>query len=102
MKKLIKNTYLSITEENKNLWRIYAAMKKQLAEDIIQLTAPIKEKYHSDACADAKIIQLLADNAKKVRQISKDLLTKVQEKVGVVSFCLYNNKTNSLCLHLRV
>ena len=35
---------------------------------------------------DAKILQLLADNAKKVRQISKDLLTKVQEKVGVVSF----------------
>ena len=34
-------------------------MKKQLAEDIIQLTAPIKEKYHSDACADAKVFSFL-------------------------------------------
>ena len=75
-----------LSKYNRGEQKFYAAMKKQLAEDIIQLTAPIKEKYHSDACADDKIIQLLADNAQKVRSGSKNLLAKVQEKVGIFSF----------------
>ena len=72
-----------LSKYNRGEQKFYAAMKKQLAEDIIQLTAPIKEKYHSDACADDKIVQLLADNAQKVRSGSKNLLAKVREKVGI-------------------
>ena len=75
-----------LSKYNRGEQKFYAAMKKQLAEDIIQLTAPIKEKYHSDACADDKIVQLLADNAQKVRSGSKNLLAKVREKVGIFSF----------------
>lgn len=65
--------------------KFYAAMKEQLAKDIIKLTEPIKEKYYSEDCCDQKMIEILKQNAKKVNQIGDVLLAKVQEKVGLSS-----------------
>ena len=63
--------------------KFYAAMKKSLSDAIIKITEPIKEKYYSNELSDSKIIEILNENAKKIRNIAKPFLAEVQEKVGI-------------------
>lgn len=64
--------------------RFYGEMKAQLAEDIIALLAPIRDRYESSPeCSEAAAEEILADGASKARAIAKEVLEDARTKMGI-------------------
>ena len=74
-----------------NLWntgetRWYGNMKKQLAEDIIKVTSPIREKINDIRSNDAYLHKVTKEGAEKARESARKTLRDVREIMGFKSF----------------
>lgn len=64
--------------------RFYGELKLQIANDVIALCDPIRDRYHSDpSCSEEAAIDVLKAGATKVRPIASDVLSDALEKMGV-------------------
>lgn len=63
--------------------RFYGKLKKQLAEDIIELLAPIRERYYSDACSEERVRNILCMNKDRLRPLAGRVLRSVQRTFGL-------------------
>lgn len=61
----------------------YGDMKKQLAEDIIALTAPIRERIAENLAHPERLSQIAAQGADKARRRAKETLRLVKEAIGI-------------------
>ena len=74
-----------------NLWntgetRWYGNMKKQLAEDIIKMTTPIRERINDIKNNDAYLRKVTQQGAEKARESARKTLKEVREIMGFKSF----------------
>ncbi|KAK3586167.1 hypothetical protein CHS0354_013117 [Potamilus streckersoni] len=65
--------------------KFYGELKKQLAEDIIRLTEPFRERYNSPECSVQAARDVLKDGEKRVLPIAKDVFAKAYEKFRLFS-----------------
>lgn len=65
----------------------YGELKKQLANDIIDLLTPIREKYYSKACSDERVRRILCSGRYRLRPLASRVLKSVQGK-----FCLHDQE----------
>lgn len=63
--------------------RFYGGLKKQLAQDIVAMLEPIRERYHSAECSEARARDILATNPPRVRPVAQEVLAAVQHGLGV-------------------
>lgn len=61
----------------------YGDMKKQLAEDIIALTAPIRERIAENLAHPERLSQIAAQGADKARRRAKETLRLAKEAIGI-------------------
>jgi tryptophanyl-tRNA synthetase len=74
-----------------NLWntgetRWYGNLKKQLAEDVITITTPIRERICDIKNNDAYLRKVTGDGAEKARESASKTLKEVREIMGFKSF----------------
>lgn len=77
----VYNKYKEMYESGKQ--KFYGEMKKQLANDIIELLSPIRDRYHSEVCSDDRVRRILCTGRDRVRPISARVLQSVQRKFGL-------------------
>lgn len=79
-----------VVEHYENLWNRceirYGDLKKQLAEDIIKVTAPIRERVIELSNDDAYLRKVAQEGAEKARVSAAATLEDVREIVGFKSF----------------
>ncbi|HSV89362.1 MAG TPA: tryptophan--tRNA ligase [Bacteroidales bacterium] len=63
----------------------YGDMKKQLAEDVIAFTTPIRERIHELASNQAYISQVAGLGAEKARESARKTIREVRELIGFKS-----------------
>ncbi|PID47776.1 MAG: tryptophan--tRNA ligase [Proteobacteria bacterium] len=64
--------------------KFYGEMKKQIANDVIALCEPIRDRYFNDpACSEEAAIQVLQEGAEKVRPVAKEVLADALSKMGI-------------------
>lgn len=63
--------------------RFYGGLKKQLAQDIVAMLEPIRERYHSPECSEERVRDILAANHPKVRPVAQKVLASVQHGLGL-------------------
>jgi len=56
---------------NKGEQKFYGYLKKDLAQNIVDLLEPIQARYNSNECSPERVKQLLRENAERVRPIAK-------------------------------
>lgn len=76
----IYNMYKDMYERGEQ--RFYGELKQQLANDIIELLAPIRERFHSPACSEEKVRFILYENRERVSPIARRVLKSVQSNLG--------------------
>ena len=64
----------------------YGDLKKQLAEDILKVTTPIRERYHDIRNDDAYIARVVRQGAEKARERAAATLKEVREVMGIRKF----------------
>ncbi|MDE6859915.1 MAG: tryptophan--tRNA ligase [Duncaniella sp.] len=64
----------------------YGDMKKQLAEDILKVTTPIRERYHDIRNDDAFIARVVRQGAERARERAAKTLAEVREIMGIRKF----------------
>ena len=64
----------------------YGDMKKQLAEDILKVTTPIRERYHDIRNDDAYISRIVREGAERARERASKTLSEVREVMGIRRF----------------
>ncbi len=64
----------------------YGDLKKQLAEDILKITTPIRERYHDIRNDDAYIARVVRQGAEKARERASATLKEVREVMGIRKF----------------
>ncbi|WP_305297108.1 tryptophan--tRNA ligase [Duncaniella muris] len=64
----------------------YGDMKKQLAEDILKVTTPIRERYHDIRNDDAYISRIVHEGAERARERASKTLSEVREVMGIRRF----------------
>jgi tryptophanyl-tRNA synthetase len=64
----------------------YGDMKKQLAEDIIAVVAPIRERIEAIRADDAYLHRVTSEGAEKARESSSKTLAEVREIMGIHKF----------------
>lgn len=64
----------------------YGDLKKQLAEDILAITTPIRERYQAIHADDAYIAKVLRQGAEKARQRASATLADVRRIMGIRPF----------------
>lgn len=64
----------------------YGDMKKQLAEDILKVTTPIRERYHDIRNDDAYISRVVREGAERARERAAKTLSEVREVMGIRRF----------------
>jgi tryptophanyl-tRNA synthetase len=64
----------------------YGDLKKQLAEDIITVVAPIRERIEAIRADDAYLHRVTSEGAEKARASSSKTLADVREIMGIKSF----------------
>ncbi|MCL1937135.1 MAG: tryptophan--tRNA ligase [Candidatus Azobacteroides sp.] len=74
-----------------NLWNAgetkwYGSLKKQLAEDIIKVTNPIRERINDIQNDDAYLHKITREGAEKARESASKTLKEVREIMGFKSF----------------
>ena len=70
-----------------NLWNIgetkwYGSLKKQLAEDIITITTPIRERINDIKNDDIYLQKVMKEGAEKARESARKTLREVREIMG--------------------
>ena len=58
-------------------------MKKQLAEDMVQFIAPIREKAESIRTDEKYLRELMEKGAEKARQSARSTIELVREAIGL-------------------
>jgi tryptophanyl-tRNA synthetase len=71
---------------NRGETRWYGNMKKQLAEDIIKVTSPIREKINDIKNDEAYLRKVTKEGAEKARESASKTLREVREIMGFRSF----------------
>lgn len=64
----------------------YGDLKKQLAEDILKITLPIRERYLEIVNDDALLRRVLAQGADKARARASETLKEVRQIMGIRKF----------------
>ncbi|MCM1355452.1 MAG: tryptophan--tRNA ligase [Staphylococcus sp.] len=64
----------------------YGDLKKQLAEDILKVTTPIRERYHDIRNDDAYIARVVREGAERARERAAKTLAEVREVMGIRKF----------------
>ncbi len=64
----------------------YGDLKKQLAEDILKVTTPIRERYHDIRNDDAFIARVVRQGAERARERAAKTLAEVREIMGIRKF----------------
>lgn len=64
----------------------YGDMKKQLAEDIVQFAAPIRERMLEYAANDDYLSKVVRQGAERARESASKTIREVRELVGIKSF----------------
>lgn len=64
----------------------YGDMKKQLAEDIIAFTSPIRERIHEIMADDTYLHRVVSEGAEKARASASETLRAVREVIGFKPF----------------
>lgn len=64
----------------------YGDMKKQLAEDILKVTLPIRERYLDIVNDDAYIAHVVKQGAERARERASQTLAEVREIMGIKKF----------------
>lgn len=64
----------------------YGDLKKQLAEDILKVTTPIRERYHDIRNDDAYISRVVREGAERARERASKTLSEVREVMGIRRF----------------
>lgn len=64
----------------------YGDFKKQLAEDMVLATAPMREKIQAIAADDALLRQVARHGAAKARESASKTIREVREIIGIKSF----------------
>jgi tryptophanyl-tRNA synthetase len=71
---------------NRGETKWYGNMKKQLAEDIIQMTSPIRERIEEIKRDDAYLHKVTREGAEKARESTAKTLREVREIMGFKAF----------------
>ena len=78
---------LAYFEEKYNNCEIrYGDMKKQLAEDILKVTTPIRERIAEIKSNDAYLRKVIAQGAEKARESASKTIAEVKEIMGIHYF----------------
>ncbi|MCH5222218.1 MAG: tryptophan--tRNA ligase [Muribaculaceae bacterium] len=64
----------------------YGDLKKQLAEDILKITNPIRERINDILADEAYIAKILKNGAERARQRAADTLNEVRHIMGIRKF----------------
>lgn len=64
----------------------YGDLKKQLAEDILKVTTPIRERYAEIKGDDAYIGNVLRRGAERARERAAKTLAEVRQAMGIIKF----------------
>ncbi len=64
----------------------YGDMKKQLAEDILKVTTPIRERYHDIRNDEAYISRVVREGAERARERATKTLAEVRQVMGIRKF----------------
>ncbi len=64
----------------------YGDLKKQLAEDILKVTLPIRERYLDIVNDDAYIARVVKQGAERARERAAETLAEVREIMGIRKF----------------
>lgn len=64
----------------------YGDLKKQLADDLVALTAPIRERIEAISADDAYIARVLRQGAEKARERAARTLAEAREIMGIRKF----------------
>lgn len=64
----------------------YGDMKKQLAEDILKVTTPIRERYHDIRNDEAYISRVVREGAERARERAAKTLAEVRRVMGIRKF----------------
>ncbi|HAC73164.1 MAG TPA: tryptophan--tRNA ligase, partial [Porphyromonadaceae bacterium] len=79
-----------VVEHYENKWNAcdirYGDLKKQLAEDIIKVTSPIRERILEIEKDDAYLRKVTREGAEKARESASKTIAAVREIVGFKKF----------------
>ena len=80
-----------VIDHYNNLWNTgaqqwYGSMKKQLAEDIIRVTTPIREKINDIRNDDAYLRKVTTEGAEKARENAVKTISEVRQIMGFRQF----------------
>lgn len=64
----------------------YGDMKKQLAEDMIHFTSPLREKILELSSDEAKVSRVAKEGAEKASESARKTISEVREIIGIKSF----------------
>ena len=64
----------------------YGDLKKQLAEDIIKVTTPIRERIIDIKNDDAYLHKVATEGAEKARESARKTINEVREIMGIHKF----------------
>ncbi len=64
----------------------YGDMKKQLAEDILKVTTPIRERYKEIRADEAYIGKVVRQGAERARERASKTLEEVRKAMGIIRF----------------
>lgn len=79
-----KDTYNEFMEMYRNgEQKFYGKLKKQLADDIVEMLAPIRKRYYSDICSEERVRNILCMNKDRLRPIAGRVLRSVQRTFGL-------------------
>ncbi len=85
MEKVSEPETLAFFREEYEQARIrYGDLKKQLAEDIVKFTAPIREKAEELKSRPEEIREIRNQGAKKARESARETIEKVRDLIGII------------------
>ena len=64
----------------------YGDLKKQLADDILKVTTPIRERYKEIRADEAYIAKVVKQGAERARERASKTLAEVREAMGIIRF----------------
>ena len=64
----------------------YGDLKKQLAEDILKVTTPIRERYQAIRADEAYIAKVVRQGAERARERAAKTLAEGREAMGIIKF----------------
>ncbi|MBD5322381.1 MAG: tryptophan--tRNA ligase [Duncaniella sp.] len=64
----------------------YGDLKKQLADDILKVTTPIRERYNEIRADEAYIAKVVKQGAERARERAAKTLAEVRQAMGIIKF----------------